>query len=199
MVYDVYRTDLRFPPIAAGAEIKQTVRNSPHRGRRALGSDDDPFRESRAEDFPPGPTLGFNDSEVQNRHGNTPLRRIDSYRPAPLSLLVQSWTTGSRGVVPVAHTPVFSSFPRFRVERLEQAAHSGATYPCFRPNRELNSLFGQKNSLFARVGNFGGTASNHPGPLTSPRPASCGPSPPALPGRRACRADERPDRAGHAS
>ncbi len=38
---------------------------------------------------------------------------------------------------------------------------SGARYPCIRPNRELHSLLGRIKSLFARVGNFPGSASNH--------------------------------------
>jgi hypothetical protein len=55
---------------------------------------------------------------------------------------------------------IFSAFPRFRAESVEEAAHQARGIPVFLRTGNFNSLFGRKNSLFARVGNFGGTASN---------------------------------------
>jgi hypothetical protein len=68
-----------------------------------------------------------------------------------------------RGVVAITCAPIFSAFPLlgfFRAERIDEAARQAQAIPVFGRTGNFNSLFGRKNSLFARVGNFGGTAWN---------------------------------------
>jgi hypothetical protein len=51
--------------------------------------------------------------------------------------------------------------PHVRAESLEHAAHQARGIPAFGRTGNLNSLMGRKISLFARVGNYRETASNH--------------------------------------
>jgi hypothetical protein len=51
--------------------------------------------------------------------------------------------------------------PSGSTKSVEQAARQARDIPVFDRTGNFNSLFGRKNSLFARAGNFGGTASNH--------------------------------------